>query len=257
MKIFGRRQLIPPAVFEAVYAMPAWQKALIFLGAWLIPIVAFWFLFLSSTLEELTDVTKKIPELEREIARLEAKARTLPKLEAELKGLSQIFDKATKLLPESEDIPGILSQISSLGNEAHLRFSSFKPGSEQKMGFYAAIPVSISVTGPFHNTMAFFDKVAHMARIVHITRVSMGGAKQSGEIWSQKGAQGAQPAGGSTETANGGGGGSTQGGEGIERGGSWVISTTCTAETYRFLSPAERAKGGGKKKRAKRRGRRH
>ncbi len=258
MKLFGKRIGIPTAVFETVYTMPAWQKAAIFLAAWLVPVAAFWFLFLASTQEELRSLTKQIPELQEEIRRLEAKAKTLPQLEAELKGLSDIFNKATRLLPESEDIPSILSQISSLGNEAHLQFSSFKPGSERKQDFYAAIPVNITITGPFHNTMAFFDKVAHMSRIVHITSVNMGGAKQSGEIWSQKGAN--APAGGGAAVQQAqpsaqSGSGEGQGGK-VERGGSWVVTTTCTAETYRFLTEDERKKSSKKKSKKRRKKRR-
>ncbi len=248
MKPFGRSNWIPNAVFEAVYVMPAWQKAAIFLAAWLVPVAAFWFFFLSGTLDELTHLTQRIPQLKREIARLEAKARTLPQLQAELKGLQEIFNKATKLLPQSEDIPGILSQISSLGNEAHLRFSSFRPGGERRKGFYAAIPVSITVTGPFHNTMTFFDQVAHMPRIVHITNVSMGGARQGGKIWSQitgeGGAGGGGPKGSGANKAGGTSRPGPAGKGGVERGGSWIITTVCTAETYRFLTPKERGKGG-------------
>ncbi len=238
---------IPSTLFDSVYAMPMWQKALIFLASWILPIVLFWYLFLSVRIGEIDSTSQKIPKLRKEIAVLEQKSKQIPKLEKELKEMGGILKEAMKLLPEKEDIPSVLTEISSIGNEARLEFQAFKPGPERKKDFYAEIPVSLDLKGPFHNTVVFFDRVSRMARIVHIEDVSMGNAKESSQIWSQavnkKETKSAAPA--STET-KGTGNGSDKGI--VQRGSNWVIHTRCTAVTYRFLTPEEQKQKKGKKK---------
>ncbi|PXF57049.1 MAG: hypothetical protein C4B58_11280 [Deltaproteobacteria bacterium] len=243
---------IPPGLFQTVYSLPVWQKAGIWLLVVIIPIALFWFFFLSVRLEEIKTMSEKIPKLKQELVKLEAKSKQIPQLEEELNIMKGILQKALKLLPEKEDIPTFLPEISSLGNEARLDFLSFKPQKEQPKAFYAAIPISMEFNGPFHNTVDFFDNISRMARIVHIKAVSMGKAKKTTKVWSQKGpATGNQKTEASSEAApiKGGGEGPTEGQE-VKRGSTWIINTRCEAVTYRFLSPEEQqAKKKTKKKR--------
>ena len=240
---------IPPGLFQTVYSLPIWQKAGIWLIVLVIPMALFWFFFLSVRLEEIEAISEKIPNLRQELVKLEAKSKQIPQLEEELNIMKGILQKALKLLPEKEDIPTFLPEISSLGNEARLDFLSFKPQKEQPKAFYAAIPISMEFNGPFHNTVDFFDNVSRMARIVHIKAVSMGKAKKTTKVWSQKGSSSEQiePA-DETASIKGGGEGPTEGQE-VKRSGTWIISTRCEAVTYRFLSPEEQqAKKKTKKK---------
>jgi len=232
---------IPPGLFQTVYSLPIWQKAGIWLIAIVIPIALFWFFFLSIRLGEMETMSEKIPKLRQEVVKLEVKSKQIPQLEEELTIMKGVLQKALKLLPEKEDIPTFLPEISSLGNEARLDFLSFKPLKEQPKAFYAAIPINIEFNGPFHNTVDFFDNISRMARIVHIKSVSMGKAKQTTKVWSQKGSATSNQkteATGEAAPIKGSGEGLTEGQE-VKRGSSWIISARCEAVTYRFLSPEE------------------
>jgi len=242
------RLMIPVKFEQTVYVMPLWQKLAICVVTFSIPLIAFWFLFLASRIEEFSSISKKIPKLRQEVMLLQQKAKKVPEFEAELKELNRIFKKAMRLLPESKDIPAMLTEISSIGNEEHLEFLSFQPGAEIKKDFYAEIPINLVIEGPFHNTMRFFDKVSHMSRIVHIKNVSMGNAREKRETWSEA-ARTPSPSG----TTSGAGASKTPM-KTVNRGTSWVISTKCTAVTYRFLTEKEQ-QAQGKKKGGKKGGR--
>jgi len=251
---------IPPSLFNTVYNLPLSHKILILILAWAVPIVLFWFLFFSPRLGELGSLSNQIPKLKQEIARLEAKERQLPQMEAELKIMEEILGKAVRLLPEKKDIPSVLTEISSLGNAAHLEFVSFEPQKEQVKDFYVAIPVKILIKGPFHNTVSFFDELSRMGRIVHVKKFSMDKAEESSQIWSQSG--GGTASEGSQNAPQGGTSAPQAGAEGADesvRGGTWIITTDCTVETYRFLTEEEQKqrqehknKKKGKNKRKKR-----
>ncbi|MBW1719090.1 MAG: type 4a pilus biogenesis protein PilO [Deltaproteobacteria bacterium] len=245
---------IPPGLFQSVYALPVWQKAGIWLLVSVIPIALFWFFFLSVRLEEIKTMSEKIPKQRQELVKLEARSKQIPQLEKELNTMKGILQKALKLLPEKEDIPTFLPEISSLGNEARLDFLSFKPQKEQPKAFYAAIPINMEFNGPFHNTVDFFNNVSRMARIVHIKSVSMGKAKQTTKVWSQKGSATSNQkteATGEASPIKGTGEGLTEG-QDVKKGGTWIISTRCDAVTYRFLSPKEQQANKKKKKKKRR-----
>ncbi len=243
---------IPTGLFETVYRMPLWQKVLILLGSWIVPLVLFWILFLSARIGEMDSISGKIPKLQHEIEVLETKRKQLPKMEKELEAMQRILNQAVKLLPEKEDIPSVLTEISILGNEARLEFQAFKPGKEKKEKFYAAIPVSLEFSGPFHNTLVFFDKISRMARIVHIKDVSMGNARQSAQVWSQVGGNQGNGNSVQAESPAASAEGADSGSDVVQRGGSWVINTRCTAVTYRFLTPKEQQHSKKKRKKRKR-----
>ncbi len=99
------------------------------------------------------------------------------KAKAELEAVTTEFQKALLLLPDSREIPGLLTSISMMGNESGLEFLLFKPNPEVQKEFYAEIPVEIIVIGPYHNVAVFFDKVAKLSRIVNVSGVAMSDPK--------------------------------------------------------------------------------
>ena len=132
---------------------------------------------------------KKIYELKQEqetlktrLVRAKAKARQLKHFQDKLKKAQTEFKIAVKKLPEKKEIPSLLSSISRSGRDAGLEFLLFEPRDERTKEFYAEIPVSIIVTGNYHKTALFFDKVARLHRIVNIDDIKMIATKGSGDL---------------------------------------------------------------------------
>jgi type IV pilus assembly protein PilO len=90
-----------------------------------------------------------------------------------MKAAESRFKLVMKSLPEKEEIPSLLSNISLSGQDAGLEFVLFQPKKEVKKDFYAEIPVAIKVTGKYHNVALFFDKVARLPRVVNIRNIMM------------------------------------------------------------------------------------
>ena len=51
------------------------------------------------------------------------------------------------------------------------------PKSAEPDKFYDEIPVTVSLSGPFHSTLSFFAKVAAIPRIINIQNITMGESK--------------------------------------------------------------------------------
>jgi len=132
--------------------------------------------------EKIDELKKEQATLETRLVRAKAKAKQLKHFQDKLKKAQTEFKIAVQKLPEKKEIPSLLSNISRSGRDAGLEFLLFEPRDERTKEFYAEIPVSIIVTGNYHKTALFFDKVARLHRIVNIDDIKMIATKGSGDL---------------------------------------------------------------------------
>ena len=114
----------------------------------------------------LEDAQKKEVELKRVFEFKQKKAANLDALREQLKEMKESFGDLLRLLPNKTEIEGLLVDISQSGLAAGLEFELFKPGAEQVAEFYAIQPISIRVTGTYHEFGNFVSTVAALPRIV-------------------------------------------------------------------------------------------
>ena len=123
--------------------------------------------------EEIKRTKKDIASLQQKLNRAKVRARNLKKFEAEFARVDAQFQEALRLLPNKKEIPRLLKNITKLGTDSKLEFRRFRPLKEKVRDFYIEIPVSIEVSGNYHDVAVFFDRVGRMDRIVNILNVSM------------------------------------------------------------------------------------
>ena len=149
----------------------------------LLPVVIFYFTYFQPKTEETERLYKQKVSLEQQIREVKLKAANLAKFEKELEEAEAKFQEAAALLPKEKEIPTLLRDISALGRNAGLDFLTFKPLADVPRDFYAEIPITINVRGPYHNMGYFFDQVSKLERIVSVTNVKMSSPKmERGEM---------------------------------------------------------------------------
>ncbi len=142
-------------------------------------------LYFSFVHEPRSDAIAKLTD-GLEIARNEKaikqqKASNLPKLQKDLQEWNVKLKEAVAQLPDSKEIPELLSNISTKAREAGLEILLFRPRAENFRDFYAEIPVDIVVRGGFYNAVTFFDEVGKLNRLVNIDNIDMKNPKISGD----------------------------------------------------------------------------
>ncbi len=158
-------------------------KVAIAAAVFVVPIALFYFLFFSPKSQEIIVLESGVAQLQAEIADVKAKAAKIEEQKALMADLAAKFKEAALVIPDTKEIPSLLSSISSQGSGAGLDIMSFVPGNETAKQFYAEIPVSLSVTGTYHNVGYFLDTVSKLPRIVNVSKISLGGPKlQDGEM---------------------------------------------------------------------------
>jgi type IV pilus assembly protein PilO len=161
------------ALFEKVEKIKMPIRIAIFLGTIVLLAGLFiWFIYLPKS-EEIAQTRAEIAKLQQKLNQAIVRAKALKKFEAEYAEVDAQFQEALKLLPNTKEIPSLLKAITQLGTDSQLEFLLFSPQRERPQDFFMEIPVSIEVSGTYHNVAVFFDKVGQMERIVNILNVSM------------------------------------------------------------------------------------
>ena len=88
--------------------------------------------------------------------------------------IEQSFGALLKQLPNKSEMDALLIDINQAGLGRGLQFDLFKPSEKENFTeFYAELPVSIRVTGNYHDLGAFASDVAKMPRIVLLTDIRL------------------------------------------------------------------------------------
>ena len=67
----------------------------------------------------------------------------------------------------------MLIDVSQTGLAAGLEVKKFKPSAEEKKGFYAELPISLEVSGSYHQLATFISGIAALPRIVTISDMKL------------------------------------------------------------------------------------
>ncbi len=187
--------------------IPPKQKIFLTVLICLLVGVGYYYLYYKEASQKIATLQTKLAELESKIKEQEVIAKNLPSFQAEVRRLEDQLGLLLDQLPNSAEIPSLLKNVSDLGRESGLDFLKFAPRGEVRKGFYAEIPVTISVTGEYHGFALFADKVSHLPRIVNLSDIVFSNPKAMGEDRRQ-------------------------------------VNVSCTATTFRFLEQTTGGQGG-------------
>jgi type IV pilus assembly protein PilO len=122
----------------------------------------------------------KIQSMEQEYAKLSAeleKARKvvadMPRLEAEYERLHEQWLSAQELLPEEEEMPDLLRQVTTAGNKAGVVFALFEPQATSPREFHVEHPIKVKVRGGYHQVGIFLSRLANLDRIVNVANLKL------------------------------------------------------------------------------------
>jgi type IV pilus assembly protein PilO len=157
---------------EKILKLPTKQKLLILVLVVVIEAAALvWFLYLPKY-KEFQGLSADLSRLQSEIDEKTRIANNLPRMQAEYEQLNRELAQALTELPNSKEIPSLLTSITTLGKSSGLDFLVFRPKAEAPKDFYAEVPIDISVSGSYFSVANFFASVANLPRIVNITNVA-------------------------------------------------------------------------------------
>ena len=160
---------------------PMLPKALTFVAVALVVVVAGWFApgVLSSAHDELDTERNKEPTLKADYRNKLAQAVNLGELRKQKLQVEEYVTQLEKQLPGKAEMDALLSDINQAGLGRGLQFELFRPGQVVVKDYYAELPISIKVSGRYHDIGSFAGDVANLSRIVTLHNMAIGSASNS------------------------------------------------------------------------------
>lgn len=116
---------------------------------------------------------KKEFELKEEFKVKADQAAKLELYKEQLAEMEASFGALLRQLPETTEVESLLVDVSQTGLAAGLEVKKFKPSAEEKKGFYAELPISLEVSGSYHQLATFISGIAALPRIVTISDMKL------------------------------------------------------------------------------------
>ena len=158
---------------EEFAKLGAQQKIAGLVGAVIAIIAASYYGGIADTLELIDEQAETIESQEAQLVKLEVQARDRSRYMKEVARLKQRLREAEEQLPKKAEVPKLLRDISYEAPQSGLQIARFEVQDERKQGEFAKVPVSMRVTGSYHEIAVFFDRLSKMSRIVNVADLKM------------------------------------------------------------------------------------
>lgn len=159
--------------FEKISKIPLPQRILILVGIMVVILALFLYMSYVPKTKELKKFRAQLVKLEAERDTKKATADNLPKFKKEMERLQDTLQAALVKLPSQAEIDQLLIDIPVKAGESGLEITQFQPKGETSRGFYAEVPIDINVGGRYLDIASFFDRLADLDRIVHVSNVQL------------------------------------------------------------------------------------
>ena len=168
-------------ILQQVERLPQAARLGLVAGVFVALIGIYWAAIYSGERQELETKRTQLTQLTSEIAEARAVASNLKSFQEQRELLKKELEGALMQLPNSAELPGLLTDISGLGKKSGLEIREFNPGQQVSRGFYAEVPIRLEFYGTYHELGVFFDRLSRLSRIVNITSLGMSIADESGD----------------------------------------------------------------------------
>ena len=161
---------------------PALPKALLYAAVAIAVAALLWFVMLKDYETELETERATEVTLREDYTRKMLKAVSLEGLKKQREQVQQYVTQLEKQLPSKAEMAALLSDINQAGLGRSLQFEVFRPGAMVAKEYYAELPITLKVTGSYHDIGSFASDVAFLSRIVTLNNLSIVPAGKDGEV---------------------------------------------------------------------------
>lgn len=155
---------------------PLAPRALILVGLFAGLLAAAWGFGATGWSVQLDELeTQKTQETKLKDDWLDKKRRAvnLEEYRLQLTEIDRSFGALLKQLPNRAEMGDMLVDINKAAQARGLQVELFKPGGEAAREFYAEVPITLNLTGGYHDIGAFAGDLAKLPRIVTLNDISL------------------------------------------------------------------------------------
>lgn len=132
-----------------------------------------YFVDIQAQQDNLDRITSEETRLKQDFETKQAKAANLDAYKAQMAEMEDSFGAMIRQLPSKTEVEDLLVDISQTGLASGIEFQLFKPLGEKHIEFYAELPITLKMTGTYHQFGEFVSGIAALPRIVTLENISI------------------------------------------------------------------------------------
>lgn len=132
---------------------------------------AFWFYYLGPQDEALAETQAELEQKRTELAQAEQDNIELEEFRTEVDDLNTRLEALSAVLPEQEEVAGLLRQLQTFAVQSNLTIRAFQPQAAVTQEMHSEWPYRLQLDGTYHNLGMFFDRIGKFPRIINISDV--------------------------------------------------------------------------------------
>ena len=147
-------------------------------------VAASWYFDWQDQIDKIEREAKKETGLRETFLTKKKEAINLAAYQKQLEDIEKQFGALLKQLPGKAEMDALLTDINQAGLGRGLQFELFKPATgESRRDFYAELPITIKITGNYHDIGAFASDISKLSRIVTLNDVGLTGGAKGGLVF--------------------------------------------------------------------------
>ncbi len=143
------------------------------LGVFIAVLVLGYFVHWSDQIDQIDAAHTTEVKLRDEYKVKVQQAVSLDALKEQRKLVQQYVNTMEKQLPSQAEMAALLQDINNAGSGRGLQFESFEPGQPNVKDYYAELPITIKLSGNFHDLGQFVADIAKLSRIVTLNNLQI------------------------------------------------------------------------------------
>lgn len=158
------------------------KLGVLFITLALIVLASYWFDW-QHQIEGINLEKVKEEGLRKTFLTKKSEAINLPAYQKQLEDIEKQFGALLRQLPGRSEMDALLTDINQAGLGRGLQFELFKPAAQEtRRDFYAELPISIKVSGSYHDIGAFASDIGKLSRIVTLENIALASAGKGGVL---------------------------------------------------------------------------
>ncbi len=159
---------------KEIGSWPALPKLGVLFLAFIACIAASWFLDWTDQVDSIDAAKRKELTLRDTFLDKKKQAVDLEAYRKQLDDIEMSFGTLLKQLPSKSEMEALLTDINQAGLGRGLQFELFRPAATETLSeFYAELPITIRVTGNYHDMGSFASDISKLSRIVLLNDIAL------------------------------------------------------------------------------------
>ena len=135
---------------------------------------ASWYFDWQDQIDKIEREAKKETGLRETFLTKKKEAINLSAYQKQLEDIEKQFGALLKQLPGKAEMDALLTAINQAGLGRRLQLEFFKPAAgDTRRDFYAELPITIKITGSYHDIGAFASDIGKLSRIVTLNDIGL------------------------------------------------------------------------------------